>query len=172
MNFLTRRIPPQYVPWVVIGLFVFLFGFLAFMLIGYSPGKTLSPTESPETELEQTIQDLLAGDDELLAFVSSSGRLEIEFFFNALTEESADFEAQGLVSDILEKISDGNVNYRTVFLIGYTPFADPFGKVSRGKVLELVYSFSTIEKIQWGTFDITTIFELADSQQLHPILQK
>jgi len=76
-----------------------------------------------------------------------------------------------LVADILETVAESEVEYSTIILTGYSPFADAAGAVSRVKVVETVYFHSTINGIQWSTFDKTRILDLANSKHIHPAFQ-
>ncbi|MGI8681425.1 MAG: hypothetical protein ACR2JO_04700 [Mycobacteriales bacterium] len=104
-----------------------------------------------------------------VTFPASSGHIEVEWAVNdnittGFIKDGARLDAV----NILKAIKSSGVPYDSVFVNGSFPLQDKFGKSTEESVVRAAYTSATVNRIQFDNISFKTIFDLADSANIHP----
>ena len=89
-----------------------------------------------------------------------------------LTEDMVVGGAKADVMYMLRAIDESDFDYSSVRIIGSFPMTDQYGGTEPMDVIDLRYSKSTIDQVNWSSFLYTNTFEIADSRNIHPAFQR
>jgi len=134
------------------------------------PTNTLEP--SPTPTFSESIQDGVLGKITQIQFDYPAEKNIIVRF------DIADLGTRNLIGrgakldvvEILHNIKDSGVEYNLVGISGSFTMKDAYGNVENSKILGLVFSKETINKIQWDNFDYNNIYDISDYSEVHPEL--
>ena len=133
------------------------------------------PTDTPEENLRKAIEDALGDSNRDIARISEfevTDQIFVQWAINDnLTEDMIKGGAQLDITEILQAVSESEVEYNSVRVYGTFPLVDSYGNVEETEVVKAVYTLETLEKINWDNFLFKNVYEIADSLQLHPTFQ-
>lgn len=144
-----------------------------------APTDTPLPTETPISPEAQLLADIEAAlgdsnrDIERVRAYDFLGADHVIYVTFAIQDNfTADMIRAGAVSDvidILEQVSQSQLDYAGVEVAGSFSMVDVYGNVSETTVIEAYYSRATIGRINFETFPSDNVFVIADSVSImHP----
>lgn len=89
-----------------------------------------------------------------------------DHFSNSLIVTSIQSDAAA----VLRAIDESGVEYERVFLAATFALQDASGNASESEVMLASYDRETIERINWGSFLATEVFDIAMNYQVSPVL--
>ena len=140
-----------------------------------TPVATLNPKESLDHEIREVLgssnRDVPRVEEVTPICVDSGCDITVKWAINDnLTSELRIYGAQRDATDILEAISNSELEIEYVRLAGTFSMVDSYGNVSEDIVLKLFFSPETIEKINFENFLPDNIYNIADGKDIHPEL--
>lgn len=97
----------------------------------------------------------------------------VDFAINDnLFEDSLIRGAKRDIVDILEVVSKSGLEYGSVLVAGRFPMKDVYGNISEDQVIGVIYSSTTVEKINFDNFDIENIYTIRDGGFVVPAFNK
>ena len=147
-----------------------------------SSTATLQATGTPTTTptLEETIQQIVLDelgnsnrDVDRIAETSLLGqRIYVRWAINDnFTEGLIKGGARLDIYDVAQGLSEAGLGDFDLFMRGSFPLRDIYGDVSEETVVAILLTSETLSRINWENFYSESIYEVADSVELHPTFQ-
>lgn len=143
------------------------------------PTATTEPTLEPEEKLVFDIETVLGTGNREIQRLSkvfpncddSGCEVIVEWAINDnLSLNLIRVTAQTDATDILEQISQSDLNVNNVRLLGTFSMVDAYGNASEKVVVNLFFEKETIDKINFENFLFDNIYLIADTKDIHPDL--
>jgi len=99
----------------------------------------------------------------------------VTIYFSISDNLSEDMVVGGAKADVmymLKDIAESGYDYSEIRIIGRFPMIDSYGNSEIMNVVDLRYSRSTIDRINWSGFLYENAFAIADSRNIHPAFQR
>lgn len=96
-------------------------------------------------------------------------------YFDISDNLSEDMVVGGAKADVmymLRAIDESDYDYSSIRIIGSFPMTDRYGGTEPMDVIDLRYSRSTIDQVNWSSFLFANTFDIADSRNIHPAFQR
>lgn len=135
----------------------------------------LDKADMPDPEDDYHAIALASGDPEAHADAEPNDDGDIIFVtFNIHDLGTNNMIANGAKTstlDILEKLSETDVNYSRVFIQGSFPMGDDHGNIEDSMILNAGYDHDTVEQINFDNMNRDNIWDIMDSGMVHDELQ-
>lgn len=134
----------------------------------YTPSPTANPIEVFEDMLREDLGKSNRDIDRLTYVADFDDELVLQWTINDnLLESWLRAGAEEDVKVILRSLSNSNVEYSAISLIGTFELIDGFGNSSEDMILSASYFQNTVDRINWDNYYLIEIFDIADAIWFH-----
>lgn len=128
-------------------------------------------SDTPEPEDEYHAIALATGDSEAQAEPTQGETGDIIFVtFNIsdnFTNNMISGGAKTSTLDVLQELSESDIDYERIFIQGHFPMGDEYGNVEDSMVLNAGYDAATVEQINFDNMNRDNIWNIRDAGMVH-----